>query len=497
MDKSRKYCQKISQALSERLGLSALSYPVPEHSQILPYLLGGLALTTFGMLFISGLYLAQFYNPNQLASNASVLYLISRVPFGNFARSLHFWSANVLFILVLLHLIRVFITGSYRKPREFTWLSGLGLLGVTMAFIFTGTTLSLGQEGMEALEHYSEAGLLLGQFGIWFTGSFSASVPLIGRIYITHISILVMLFGLFIVTHLFLIKVHGLAPKSTEEKTNPFIRHLRKLAGWSLILTAIVASLALVFPESLGSPGAAGVEISKPPWMFLWIYGLENLFGISSLIWGPGLLFLLLAAIPFLDRSADNSFRRRIWILTFGAIIALVLIFLSLNAWFSPVAMPQEGLPPPQRSWSLVQVTYAHGMPSLTFTPTVVSPGGSVTVNGDGLKTDGEYQIYLTGTGGSVVLGMGKVEKGKDSFEADLIVPAHLPGDRYSLSIKGIKGPSISLTAPLQLAVQPIVPVKVGETPTYTKRPISQDEKPWIVGLIIISLVSGGFLILI
>ncbi len=67
-----------------RLGLKGLEYPAPQYAQTLPYLLGVLSLATFVILIVTGIYLSQFYDPNQITSNQSVQYLILQVPFGNF-----------------------------------------------------------------------------------------------------------------------------------------------------------------------------------------------------------------------------------------------------------------------------------------------------------------------------------------------------------------------------------------------------------------------------
>ena len=81
-----------------------MEYPLPAHAQSLPYMLGGLTFATFMALFASAVYLAQFYDPNQLSSYQSVLYLVTHVPFGNFIRSMHYWAAD-------------FLHAPYRSPR--------------------------------------------------------------------------------------------------------------------------------------------------------------------------------------------------------------------------------------------------------------------------------------------------------------------------------------------------------------------------------------------
>ncbi len=492
--------------LYDRLGLRSLAYFVPEHAQTLPYVLGGLSLTAFVILFATGIYLAQFYNPGQILSNISVHFIITNVPFGNFIRSVHFWTANIVFGLILLHMTRVFITGSYKRPREFNWLAGLGLLGITMMFLFTGTMMNLGQEGIEALQHTGEIGVILGNFGIWFTTGFTTIIPFIGRIYILHITILSILFILFVITHFYLIKVHGISPKAeidtttydiTNEKTNRFTKHLQKLVGWSFILLAIIFILSLVFPESISSSGLAGVEMTKPPWMFLWIYGMEDVFGITSLVWGPPALFFLLAIIPFIDRSPFLSPRRRPWIMIFGATILIVLISLSINAIRAPIKSKISDSSNQNIITQLFStpIAYAHNMPFLSFFPAVVTPGQTVTVKGDGLKTNGMYNIYLKSLKTTIKFGVANVVQGEDSFDIKLRIPINLPGDMYSVEIRSVRNKQFNFFSPLQIAVQPVTIIPALKTPIYTKYPIPKNEIPWIISAIIISLGLGTFLL--
>jgi len=157
--------------VDERLGLSGLAYPVPEYANSLPYVLGGITLIGFVILIVTGVVLAQFYHPHPSDAHESVLYIITEAPWGDFIRSVHFWTANLMVVTALLHLIRVFVTGSYKRPREFNWLVGVGLLAVTLGFVFTGTVLKWDQEGVEALAHNWEIGELLGLWGVWFTGA--------------------------------------------------------------------------------------------------------------------------------------------------------------------------------------------------------------------------------------------------------------------------------------------------------------------------------------
>src|SRR3970040_1329526 len=121
----------LGECLSERLGLRALTYSVPEHANSLPYLLGGITLTGFIILFITGIYLAQFYHPHPADAHQSVVYIVPGAPLGDLVRSIHFWTAQIVTVTVLLHMLRVLYSGSYKRPREGNWDVGLGLLAVT------------------------------------------------------------------------------------------------------------------------------------------------------------------------------------------------------------------------------------------------------------------------------------------------------------------------------------------------------------------------------
>src|SRR5574341_186359 len=139
--------------VDDRLGISELNYDVPAHAQSIWYMLGGICGVAFVILIATGIYLAQFYDPDPNNARDSVVYIMTYTEWGQLLRGLHFWTANLVMVTVLLHLIRVFVTGAYKAPREVNWLVGVGLLGVTLGLIFTGTVLKWDQEGWEALQH--------------------------------------------------------------------------------------------------------------------------------------------------------------------------------------------------------------------------------------------------------------------------------------------------------------------------------------------------------
>lgn len=333
--------------LNERLGLKGLAYAVPEHANSLPYVLGGIALTGFVILLITGVYLAQFYHPHVEEAHDSMIYIITGAPVGDLVRSVHFWTAQIVTAAVILHLLRVLFTGAYKRPREINWFVGLGLLAITLGFVFTGSALKWDQEGLEALQHNTEAANVLGALGGWFSAEFSRSVPLLMRLFTGHVTILPLLFFILIAAHIFLVKQHGISPKvSADATTRPttgegdsrFYVHLIRMAGYGLIVLAAALFLSLTFPAPLGMPGVAGAEVTKPWWMFVWLFPAEAAWGARALVLVPGGLGLLLALVPIADRSPYLSPVRRKGLLIVAGLVLLIITISGVVAALQPVA---------------------------------------------------------------------------------------------------------------------------------------------------------------
>src|SRR5262249_12895237 len=100
--------------------------------------LGVAALASFLVAAVNGVVLLFYYTPSPQLAYSPFKDIQYVVPTGRFIRNLHRWSAHVMAITVILHAVRVFFTASYKKPREFNWLIGLGLLVVTLGLSFTG-----------------------------------------------------------------------------------------------------------------------------------------------------------------------------------------------------------------------------------------------------------------------------------------------------------------------------------------------------------------------
>lgn len=392
--------RRVVDAVDERLGLDALRYPVPEHANNLAWSLGGLTAVSLVLLILTGIVMAQYYDPTPEVANASVRSLVSDVALGRYVRGVHYWAAQAMYVLAALHLIRVFFHGSYKRPREANWLIGVSMFGLTLLALFTGTVLKWDQEGYEALGHNVELGQVLGGFGFWFSPAMATHTPLLVRLYSAHILLIPGLIVLLLVVHALLIRRHkisshpALAPEQpttaggaglsasapvasaatvvdregaggpvladegpdhgtdqgmdeskdelaseVRELREPFTHHLRRVGAFGLVLFGVLSVLALVFPPPVGPTPVAGVEVTKPMWPFWWMFTLENWFGLPAILWGGLALFALLFAVPFIDHGPQRSWRQRPVAMVIGTLVLLMLVVLTvLMAVTTPAA---------------------------------------------------------------------------------------------------------------------------------------------------------------
>ncbi len=110
------------------------------------YCFGGVTFTLFLVQVLTGLLLSVFYSPSEAEAYQSIQRLSRTVPLGSLLRSTHHWAANLMVVMVMVHMFRVFITGSYKNPRELNWVAGALLFVMTMSFGFTGYLLPWDQK---------------------------------------------------------------------------------------------------------------------------------------------------------------------------------------------------------------------------------------------------------------------------------------------------------------------------------------------------------------
>jgi quinol-cytochrome oxidoreductase complex cytochrome b subunit len=122
-----------------------LDKPIPKGLN-LSYCFGGITFFLFLMLAVTGYFMTFYYVPSPTQAYDAVDFMTYEVPMGSIVRGVHHWSANLMVVTILLHMIRVYIYGAYKKPREINWITGVLLLCMVMGFAFTGYLLPWDQK---------------------------------------------------------------------------------------------------------------------------------------------------------------------------------------------------------------------------------------------------------------------------------------------------------------------------------------------------------------
>jgi hypothetical protein len=192
-----------------------LRKPVPRYATHWWYCLGGITAFLFLVQVVTGMMLAFYYKPTPEAAYASIEYIEREVRFGAAVRAVHHWAANGMVVMCLAHMARVFITGSYRPPRELNWVAGVVLLLLTLAFGFTGYLLPWDQRAFWATTVGTEiAGSLpvVGELALVFLrGGWTVASETLSRFYALHVFVLPLATFAFMGLHFLMVRRQGIA----------------------------------------------------------------------------------------------------------------------------------------------------------------------------------------------------------------------------------------------------------------------------------------------
>jgi quinol-cytochrome oxidoreductase complex cytochrome b subunit len=208
--------KKILAWLDERLGLTDLQKNLlerPEPKGNWWNTLGSASLFLFILQGVTGIFLTVYYTPSPDHAYDSIQYIMNDVSFGWLVRGIHHWGSTLMVVVVFIHLLRVFITASYKYPRELTWIVGIGLLIATLGMGFTGYLLPWNQRAFWATTVATEiAGAVpfIGDFILKaLRGGSELSALTLQRFFSAHIWIVPAILAAFIGVHLYLIIRHG------------------------------------------------------------------------------------------------------------------------------------------------------------------------------------------------------------------------------------------------------------------------------------------------
>jgi len=349
--------------LSERLPIDfiikftreQLAEPQPRHVSWL-HTLGFAALILLALQIFTGVLLLFYYKPGAATAYESIKFINEKVTFGWFFRQLHIWGANFIVTVVALHLVRVFFYGAYKKPRELTWMVGVGLFLVTLGFAFTGYLLPWDQlafwgttVGTDSMKEVPLIGnLLLG----FLRGGENVSDITLSRFFAIHIALLPMILLALIGVHLFLIRYHHISPLNPALRDEPdpsqnpqvaeqarpyFPDHFKKelLVAYGILIALVIAAITVHMP--LGKPANPMVTPHgiKPEWYFLPVYqSLKYVPGWLGVL-GNGVFVALLMLLPLLDRSPERHPKRRKLMTTLGILIIVGTIGMGWLGYIS------------------------------------------------------------------------------------------------------------------------------------------------------------------
>ncbi|HBY59347.1 MAG TPA: cytochrome B6 [Solibacterales bacterium] len=330
--------------------------------------LGIMSVSAFLIALVTGVMLMFYYKPYPEAAYQSIKDIHFVVPTGRLIRNLHRWSANLMVIAVILHMARAFYTAAYRKPREYNWLMGIGLLVVTLGLSFTGYLLPWDQlaywaitiganiaqsprEVTDALgitDYFDPGGLQR----LLLLGSDQVGAEALIRFYLLHVMLLPLALAALMAVHFWRIRKDGgmvrpadadqrlaragreetypiftQAPAKTyhlaaivqgktsqvgrgPENTVPSMPHLFYAELGVLMVTLLVCLvLSLVSDAPLKELANPSVpeNPAKAPWYFL---GLQEMVSFSAFMGGigiPAIVLIGLALIPYLDREREGT----------------------------------------------------------------------------------------------------------------------------------------------------------------------------------------------
>jgi len=358
---------KLWHWLDERIGLKDLEKlarkkEIPVHPHSIWYYFGGMTLFLFMVQVLSGILLLLYYRPSATEAYESIQFLMTEVEFGWLIRSIHSWSANLMVFAMFIHLFSALLLTAYRAPRELTWLSGGGLLALTLGFGFTGYLLPWDQLAFWAVTIGSSIAAspseLTDALGItrYFDPGGTVREVLLGahfigeealiRFYTLHIMVLPIVLSVILGVHFWRIRkdgglarpasadppvrTEGLAPSEAPTKTFGLMAVIRERTAatdqaventtpaWPRLfrieaaLTTIALLITVALSLWLDAPlkELANPEVpenpAKAPWYFL---GLQELVSYSAFMGGmviPGIVVVGLALIPYLDREEED-----------------------------------------------------------------------------------------------------------------------------------------------------------------------------------------------
>ena len=294
------------------------------------YIWGSTLVFCLSVQFITGLFLWMSYSPSSQTAWESVYYIQNEMTCGWLLRGIHHFTASVMNVLLVLHLMQVVIDGAYKAPREINFWFGLGLLLLVLALSLTGYLLPWDQKGYWATKVATNIMAIAPVVGPALQrlviGGADYGHHTLTRFFALHAGVLPACVVALLVWHIFLFRRHGITAKDPKRKPDEYFWPDQVLNDAVACLAVLVAVLFLVLRpwlfhtgEDLGAELAAPADPSetysaaRPEWYFLFLYEFlkyfrasHSLLGLSHEVWGaiviPGVIMGIIFLMPIIGR---------------------------------------------------------------------------------------------------------------------------------------------------------------------------------------------------
>jgi len=201
---------EVSEPLSK-----TLNKPVPKFALRWWYCLGGITAFLFVVQAITGIMLAFYYSPTPESAYSSILFIETQVRFGAAIRMIHHWAANAMIVMCTAHMLRVYVMGAFKKPRELNWVSGVVLLVLTLAFGFTGYLLPWDQRAYWATTVGTEIAAAIPVIGalalVFLRVGWDVAALTLSRFYALHVIVVPIATIAFMFAHFLMVRRQGIA----------------------------------------------------------------------------------------------------------------------------------------------------------------------------------------------------------------------------------------------------------------------------------------------
>lgn len=345
----------LSAWLKERIPVSGdrlrelTNEPVPNHLRRWWFCLGGTPAYLFVVQVVTGILLAFYYQPSSRTAYESVRYITEEAAFGWYLRGVHKWAATLMIAAVILHQMRVYFTGAYRKPREINWMVGMCLLVCTLMTGFTGYSLVFEQlsywgatVGANITENVPVFGTLMKRM---LLGGDTYNANTLSRFFILHAAVLPVTIVLLLGVHITLIRLQGVTELEFEDQEpgeqrhfNFFPDHFLTELAIGLVLMILLSVLATALPAEMGPKAdpMSTPEVIKPEWFFYVTFRWLKLFSETTAILSMGFIAFVMFVWPLIDGAIRKRWKgseASVWVGLF-AVIAIV----GLTVWEAFVA---------------------------------------------------------------------------------------------------------------------------------------------------------------